>query len=97
MKNNQVKPLLYEFLALTVLMLLTPLVLFVDTTVLSNRLTEISITEFMQAFFILVPSIIFYKASSTQIESKGLFILISGLFTMMFIRELDYFLDAISS
>ncbi len=95
MENKQLKPLIYEFLILTILILLTPLAVLVDITFLKNELTEVSITEFMQAFFIFISAIIFYKASSKQMESRGLYILISGFFTMMFIRELDNFLDVI--
>ncbi len=95
MENRQLKSLIYEFLVLSVLMLLTPLAILVDIAFLKNELSEISITEFKQAFFILISAIIFYKASSKKIESKGLFILVSGFFTIMFIRELDNFLDVI--
>ena len=95
MKNNQAKSLLFEFLALVILMLLIPFFISVDITILKNGLSEISITEFMQEFFIFISAIIFYKASSKESESKGLFILMAGLFAMMFIREGDYYLDAI--
>lgn len=95
MKNNQAKSLLFEFLALAILMLLIPFFISVDITILKNGLSEVSITEFMQEVFILISAIIFYKASSKEPESKGLFILMAGLFIMMFIREGDYYLDAI--
>lgn len=95
MKNNQVKFLLFEFLALTILMLLIPFFISVDITILKNGLSETSITELMQEFFIFISAIIFYKVSSREVESKGLFILISGLFIIMFIREADYYLDTI--
>ena len=95
MKNNQVKYLLFDFLALAILMALIPFFISIDITVLKNELSETSITEFMQEFFILISAIIFYKASSKEPESKGIFILLAGLFTMMFIREGDYYLDTI--
>ncbi len=95
MKNNQVKSLIFEFLALIILMLLIPFFISVDITILKNGLSEISITEFMQEFFIFVSAVIFYKSLTKEPESKGLFILVAGLFTMMFIREGDYYLDAI--
>lgn len=87
---------LFEFLALSLLMLLVPVSVFTDITILENELSELSITEFLQEFFILVSAIVFYKLSLKQLESKGFFILISGLFTLMFIREGDYFLDMIA-
>ena len=95
MKNNQIKSLLFEFLALAMLMLLIPFFISVDITVLENQLSEISITEFMQEIFIFISAIIFYRASSKYLESKGLFTLVAGFFAMMFIREGDYYLDAI--
>jgi hypothetical protein len=89
------KSLLFEFLALAILMLLIPFFISIDITVLENQLSEISITEFMQEIFIFIVALIFYRASKKHLESKGLFILMAGLFSMMFIREGDYYLDVI--
>lgn len=76
-------------------MMLIPFFISVDITVLENQLSEVSITEFMQEIFIFIAALIFYRASSKHLESKGLFILMAGLFAMMFVREGDYYLDAI--
>ena len=76
-------------------MLLIPFFISIDITVLENQLSEISITEFMQETFIFIVALIFYRASKKHLESKGLFILMAGLFSMMFIREGDYYLDVI--
>lgn len=95
-KNRNIYTFLFEFLTLILLMLLIPIAVVTDITVLENELSELSITEFLQEFFILVSAIIFYKVSSKQLDSKGLFILISGLFSVMFIREGDYFLDMVT-
>ena len=87
--------LLFELFALAILMLLIPLFMFLDITVLKNGMSELSITEFMQEFYIFVTALIFFSASAKHPESKGLFILIAGLFGAMFIREGDYYLDYI--
>jgi hypothetical protein len=95
MKYNQIKPLLFEFLALIILIVAIPFFISVDINILKNELSEISFTEFIHELFILISAIMFYKVSIKNINSKGFFILLSALFIMMFIREMDYFLDFI--
>jgi len=90
-----IKSFLFEFIILIVLMLIAPLSVLMDLSVLKNNISEVSITEFMQEFLILFAAIIFFKAYLKTKEHKGLYILAAGLFLMMFIREADYYLDQI--
>ncbi len=76
-----------------ILILVAPASILVDITILKNSVSEISVTEFMQEILILLSAIIFFKAYLKESSSKGLYVLIAGLFLMMFIREGDYYLD----
>ncbi len=95
MKTNQIKLLLFDFFTISLFMVLIPKIITIDIMVLKNELSETSLTEYLQEFFILISAIIFLKASLKHSTSKGFFILVTGLFTMMFVREVDYYLDFI--
>ncbi len=95
MKNSPIKLLCLEFVVLVTLMVLIAVFIHIDTAILNNRLSELSFTEFSQSGFILLASISFFMKIKKEPESAGLFILISALFTMIFIREADYYLDFI--
>jgi hypothetical protein len=87
------KFLLIEFSTLFLLMLFIATSIHIDTAVLKNNLSEISVTEFSQSGFVLIAIVAFFKKIAKEPKSTGLFILISGFFTMIFIREADYYLD----
>ncbi|NRA15402.1 MAG: hypothetical protein HRU04_07880 [Oceanospirillaceae bacterium] len=74
-------------------MALIPFIISVDISVLKNGLSEISITEFAQESLIFIAALVFFLKLRTEPESRGLLILICGLFSMMFIREGDFYLD----
>jgi len=93
MKNNPIKLLLIELILLVLIMALIPYVISVDINVLNNGLSEISITEFAQESFIFIAALVFLLKLKSEPQSRGLLILICGLFSMMFIREGDYYLD----
>jgi hypothetical protein len=93
---NKFKALLTEFFILVTIMLLIPLLMYMDLKILNNEMTELSVTEFAQIALVLASSLIFFKLSYKHIQSKGIFILISGLFAAIFIRELDYYFDLVA-
>ncbi len=93
MKNNPIKSLLVELILLVLMMALIPYIISVDITVLKNGLSEISITEFTQESFIFIAALVFFLKLKSEPQSRGLLVLICGLFSMMFIREGDYYLD----
>ncbi|MCJ8337909.1 MAG: hypothetical protein MJK10_05520 [Pseudomonadales bacterium] len=93
MKTNPIKFLLIEFILLVAIMALIPFIISVDISVLKNGLSEISITEFAQESLIFIAALVFFLKLRTEPESRGLLILICGLFSMMFIREGDFYLD----
>jgi hypothetical protein len=95
MKLNSITAILLEFFALIGLMISVTGFIYLDTSILNNRLTELSFTEFAQSGFILISTVLFLIKTKKEPSSAGLFILISGLFAMMFVRESDYYLDAI--
>ena len=95
MKDIKIKHLLFEFASLGILMLLIPYIILVDVTMKTHWVGEISLTEFSQEIFLLIAIVIFCVAAFNQCQARGLFILIAGLFSMMFIREGDHFLDYI--
>lgn len=89
------KYLFLEFFALLSTMILVVLSIYIDVAILGNRIPEVSVTEFTQSAVILLTILLFLAKIKKEPESAGLFVLISGLFTMVFVREADYYLDFI--
>ena len=84
-----------EFLILIILMIVPPLFVWIDFTILKTNLSEYSLTEFTQEFLILTSFVILLSKTYKNRENRGFLILFVGLFMVMFIREGDYFLDKI--
>jgi hypothetical protein len=89
------KYLFLEFFALLTTMVLVVVSIYIDVGILGNHIPEVSVTEFTQSTVILLTILLFLSKIKKEPESAGLFVLISGLFTMIFIREADYYLDFI--
>ncbi len=87
--------LILEFLSISLLVIIVPLAMYIDIVMLKNNMGELSITEFLQSLFILSSALFFIFVIRKDINSKGAYILISGLFLSMFIRESDFYLDVI--
>lgn len=71
------------------------LIIYVDTVIFDNGVSEYSLTEFTQEGLIFVSVIIFFALSKNQPESRGFLVLCGGFFSVMLIRELDGFFDEI--
>jgi hypothetical protein len=67
----------------------------IDFFFLENNLSERSLTELFQQLLLLASVVIFIWSAKKVEESRTLFILVSGFFCCMFLRELDYYFDMI--
>jgi len=86
---------IFEFLILILLMMVPPLFVWIDFTILKTNLSEYSLTEFTQEFLILTSFVILLYKTYKNRGNRGFLILFVGLFMVMFIREGDYFWDKI--
>lgn len=92
---NKIATYFLELLILIFVMIIPPLFVWIDITILKNNLSEYSFTEFAQEFFVFASFLVLFLKASKSLEKKGFFTLLSGLFLVMFVREGDYFLDKI--
>lgn len=67
----------------------------IDFFFLENNLSERSLTELFQQLLLLASTAIFMWSANKVEESRTLFVLVSGFFGCMFLRELDYYFDMI--
>ena len=65
---------------------------------IENRLLEswVPLTEIIQELLLLASAAIFIWSAIKEKESRTLFILVSGFFSCMLFRELDYYFDMIA-
>jgi hypothetical protein len=84
-----------ELLILTTATVAVPLIVYLDSVVLGNGVTEYSATEIIQETLLLFSAAIFLLAAIRHAESRGFLILVCGFFTCMLIRELDFLFDMI--
>lgn len=95
LKNSFIQ-LLREAIVLILIMSLVPILIYVDVEVLGNGISEFSLTEILQSLLILISSVLFIIISITDKQNKKVAVGLAGLFTAMFVREGDYFLDKIA-
>ena len=76
----------FEFLILILLMIVPPLFVWIDFTILKTNLSEYSLTEFTQEFLILSSFVILLFKTYKNRGNRGFLILFVGLFMVMFIR-----------
>nr|WP_241033722.1 hypothetical protein [Vibrio maerlii] len=67
-----------------------------DYVLLGNNLGEISITETLEQFSLLVSAFAFFLLSKHRSDTKHAATLIASFFLVMFIRELDFLFDMIA-
>lgn len=83
------------FILLGLFMLVAPLTLYTDMVVLQQEISETSLTELLQESFLLL-SLIFYLVLYRRcITPRPFLALVAAFYAVLFIRELDMFLDAI--
>ena len=88
--------MIMELVLLTVCMLAIPAAVAIDVLVFNHGLKEVSLTEFSQSVLLLVSMVCIGMAAWRNTVSRGLMVLVAGLFAAMLIRETDKFLDTIS-
>ncbi|WP_086482155.1 hypothetical protein [Oceanospirillum sanctuarii] len=77
-------------------MLVAPLAIYTDMVVLQQEISETSLTEILQESFLLL-SLMFYLVLYGQLKvARPFWALVAAFYGVLFIRELDMFLDVIS-
>ena len=84
-----------ELLIIILLMIVPPLFVWIDFTILKTNLSEYSLTELTQEFLLLTSFIILFIRTYKNKENSVFLTLLAGLFLVMLIREGDYFWDKI--
>lgn len=80
---------------ITLLVLLPPLTVYLDIAVFDNGLGEVSFTEFSQTLALLAITLLYARIAWRHEHRRGFFVLASGFFACMLIREQDAYLDLI--
>jgi hypothetical protein len=92
--HGKIRQAAIEYLFLAILMLVPPLCVYLDITVLdASRVSEKSITEYTQEFMILASALAFWLGAVRQPGSRGFLLLVAGFFSSMFLREMDSLFD----
>ncbi|WP_299693136.1 hypothetical protein [uncultured Vibrio sp.] len=68
----------------------------IDSSLLSGRAGESSLTEILQQCLLVVSSVAFFYLAKQRYEIRHAAILISAFFAVLLIRELDHWLDMIT-
>lgn len=84
-----------KFLALSVIILIAPLAVYIDTNILGTGIREASVTEYSQETLLAISSLIFFALAYFNKSLRGFAILVGGFFGTMLIREMDQVLDAV--
>jgi peptidoglycan/LPS O-acetylase OafA/YrhL len=84
---------IYEFLLLSLLSLLVPVVVATDIQFFTTGFSEIPLTEISQELLLGMSAILFARNAYQQPASRGFLTLVAGMFLTMLIRELDGYLD----
>jgi hypothetical protein len=84
-----------EFAALAMAATSVPLIVYIDSVVLGDGVSECSITEIAQEVLLLLSAVVFFVAATRHPESRGFFVLVGGCFATMLVRELDFLFDVI--
>jgi len=86
----------FEVVFLTALVIAVPLVLAIDVVWLEHGVRENSVTEYAQEGLLFLSMVLVSVTAWRNPGSRGVLVLVAGLFATMLIREADAFLDAIS-
>lgn len=76
-------------------MLVAPLTLYMDMVVLQQEISETSLTEILQESFLLVSLLCFLGLYFKSDRQEPFFALVAAFYGVLFIREMDMFLDAV--
>lgn len=84
-----------EFLLLAVLTAAVPLIVYVDSVVLGNGVSEYSMTELLEDVLLLFAAVEFLVEAWERPDARGFLVLAGGFFACMLIRELDFLFDMV--
>jgi len=93
--SNKVITITLNLIILTFLSLLPFFTIYIDLVVLNNNIGEISVTEIVQEILLFITITIFWYIAWKDKKIRSMLILIASFFSMLFIREMDFFLDYI--
>ena len=79
------------------LVVIPVVIVSLDAEILIQGSSELSITEIAQELFILCSAVLFVLCAKLDVNSRGFFVLVAGLFATMFVRESDALLDNIQA
>lgn len=90
---EEIQSALSELFFLVLICILPPLSIFCDLVQLGGKLPESSVTETFQELLLLYAVVTLAISARKHPGSRGMLVLMSGLFACMFIRENDSVLD----
>ncbi|WP_139253957.1 hypothetical protein [Marinobacterium iners] len=93
--GRQIRAALIQFLVLAALALVPPLIIYLDVQTIKDSVGEISLTEVSQTLCLLLTVTLFASTTWQQTESRGFYVLVTGFFLCMLIREHDFVFDLI--
>lgn len=84
-----------EFVLLCLLLAAVPLVVYLDTSVIGQEMSEESLTELLHNFGAFVAMVCFYRGAQTHPDKRAFLVMGGTLFAILSIRELDFLFDYI--
>ncbi|MFT6089454.1 MAG: hypothetical protein ACJAWM_001470 [Sulfitobacter sp.] len=84
-----------EFVMLAVLIALVPVIVYIDVTILSDRMSEESLTEFLHNALLFVSIAFVVTGAFKYALARGYLLLVATFFLCLFIRECDALFDNI--
>ncbi len=84
-----------EFLLLTVLALVPPVLIYIDVSILENGVREACVTEIVQEALLLMMALLLGYGAWKHPSVRGFLVLMAAFFGCAFIRELDRLFDMI--
>lgn len=84
-----------EFLLLVVIVAIVPFVVLIDTTILSDAMSEDSLTEFLHNCLLGLSIVMFGKGAIKFNVARGYLIAVTTFFSCAFIREFDGVLNGV--
>lgn len=84
------------FLICSFLSIVAPAMVYIDLNILKIGMQEFSFTEISQTFFLFLSIYFYFKISIAYKDQRGFYLLVSGFFACMLIREQDTYFDMIN-
>ena len=84
-----------ELIFVCVLLAMVPLVVYLDTSVINDQMSEESLTELLHNIGAFIAMVCFYRGAQTHPNKRAFLTLAGTLFAVISIRELDFLFDGI--